>query len=208
MTSPSRLERPQVGGCDRSAYGIELDTAYAQPGASQRDEIAADAAAEVDHCLGAGGGEPRRPVRGDALAGRLLQRVVGEVHPRCVIAELRDGLAAQVILRHGGRDESRRVRLAQAGAERQIALLAGVLGDLVEQQLARGGEQLLERRQIHVGILPCASRERVQRSANTLSTLKVESARFRIGALAIESASKGEHDPRDGVPTSVQSSTA
>ena len=58
----------------------------------------------------------------------------------------------------GGRDEARCVRLAQPRSERQITLFAGVLGDVREQQLARGGQQLLERRQIHGGSLPCPTR--------------------------------------------------
>jgi hypothetical protein len=74
---------------------------------------------------------------------------VGEVHPRSVGAELLRRLAPEVVLRHGGRDERRVVRLAQPGAQRQVRIDAGPLRDLVEQPLARGGQQLLERRQIH-----------------------------------------------------------
>ena len=101
--------------------------------------------------------EPSGAMRGHRHARRLLERVVGEVHPGGVGAELRRRLAAQVVLRHGRCDERRGVRLAQPGAERQVRLDAGTLGDLVEQQLARRGQQLLERRQIHGESLPCAS---------------------------------------------------
>ena len=75
-------ERGQVGRGDRDPHRVEVDAGGGQPGAREGDQVAADAAAEVDHGRGAERLEPGRAVRGHREPGGLLEPVGGEVHDR------------------------------------------------------------------------------------------------------------------------------
>ena len=73
-------------------------------GPGEGDQVTADAAAEVDEGLGAGGPHPGRAVLGDRQPGGLLEPVGGEVHPAGEVAELRLRPAAQLHLGEGRGD--------------------------------------------------------------------------------------------------------
>ena len=115
-----RRRRPRRAGPARrgsrsataTRTGSRSTPAAVEPGPRERDQVAADAAAEVDHGRGAERREPGRPVRGDREPGRLLEPVRREVHRRGELAELR----------------RRPARAARPGSARPRAASGGVPG--------------------------------------------------------------------------------
>ena len=78
--------------------GSRSTPAGGQAGAGEGEQVAADAAPQVDDAGRPGGGEARGTVLGHAEAGRLLQRVGREEHQRGEVAELRDRPRAELHL--------------------------------------------------------------------------------------------------------------
>ena len=102
------------------------------PAGREREQVAADPAAQVGHPAGAA--EPRGPVARDRLRGRLLVPGPGEQHLHRP-AELRPGRQAELMLRGGRRDQVGRVLPAQPDRERERGPAAVRLGREPGQQL-------------------------------------------------------------------------
>ena len=102
------------------------------PVRGQRDEVAADPAAQVGHR--ATSGEPRRAVPGGDLAGRLLQTVAGQHHVLGA-GELRLAAVAEALQREPVGHEARGEPGAQAVREPQRRLVGHPLGPQQRHQL-------------------------------------------------------------------------
>ena len=148
----AETERVEVGAGHGHPQLVAVDARDGQPGPRQRHQVAADAAAEVEHRRGGGERDPRRAVRGDPGPGGLLEAVGGEVHPRRVVAELGHRPRPQVDLgqRRGG-VLGRDVVAAQGG--RGPHRVAGVVdvqvGGPDQQRLAGLGQQPAEGVEVH-----------------------------------------------------------
>ena len=94
-----------------------------------------------------GGGQPRRAVRRDRRARRLLEPLGGEVHAGRELAELGLGPAPQLHLGERRRDLLGGGATPEGGLGRQ--LVAGRLGGARQQPLPVLGEQPAERLEIH-----------------------------------------------------------
>ena len=135
---------------------VEVHARSGQPGAGEGQQVAPDAAPQVDDAGGSGGREAGRAVLGDAEPGRLLERVGGEEHARRQVAELRDRPGAQLHLGRGRRGPVG-VRLEAAyrrrGADRVTAMIDPCPGRLLQQPPAGIGLQPGQRLEVHGRIL-------------------------------------------------------
>jgi len=109
------------------------------PAGREREQVAADPAAQVRHPAGAA--EPPGPVARDLLRRRLLVPGPGEQHLHRP-AELRPGRQPELVLRGGRRDQVGRVLPPEPDRERERGPGAVRLGREPGQQLLPGrGEQ-------------------------------------------------------------------
>ena len=156
LDGAGQTEGGQVGPGDGDAHRIEVDAGRGQAGAGEGDQVAADAAAEVDHARGLGRGEPGGSVLGDPQPGGLLEGVRGEEHEGCQIPELRHRARPQLHLRQCRRGAFG-VRLCLPHGGRGADRVAGCVGvrphrDL-EEVTAGIGQQPFEREDVHSRIL-------------------------------------------------------
>ena len=105
--SPRRRGRARRGwpARDRDPDRVEVDAGAGDPGPRERHQVAADAAAQVDHGLASR--RPSAAPRGASATGepgRLLEPVGGEVHPGREVAELGLGPPPQLDLGQRRRD--------------------------------------------------------------------------------------------------------
>ena len=158
LDGASEAQGVEVGGGDRDPLRVEVHTRRRQAGGGERDQVAADAAAEVDDRTGVEGSHPRRAVRRDGQPGGLLEPLGGEVHPCGQVAELRDRRPAQRGLGEGdgdpwGRDVRRRTTQRVVRGQR-VVLDGGALPDGRGQHLLTVvGQQPGEGVEVHRGIL-------------------------------------------------------
>ena len=112
-TAPARPSAARLAAATATRTGSRSTPAHGEPGPGEGDQVAADAAAEVDHAAdGRGRREPARPgASATAALGGLLEAVGGEVHPGGVgrRTSRRPG-ARSVDLGHRGRARWRRAR--------------------------------------------------------------------------------------------------
>ena len=174
-------QRREVGAGHRDADRVLVDPGSDQAGAGEGDEVAADAAPEVDDAApGDGRGQPRGPVGGDPLPGGLLQRVGGEEEVRCGLAELGDRPHPQLDL-GGGRGRLLGVGLEASyggGHAHRVAVVVGPgVGRDVQKSPTLVGLQPGQRLDVHPSILsglipdPASTRSgRVLTSGLALST--------------------------------------
>ncbi|UFN43875.1 hypothetical protein [Nocardioides okcheonensis] len=125
--------------------------------ARARHQVAADPAAEVDDAAARDRGrQPCGPVRRDPRPGRLLERVGGEEHQACGLAQLGHPPLAQLGLGRRGRGPLG-VRLDAAHGAGDPDGIARVLGPRLRGDLqqpgAVGGAQPRQRLELHARIL-------------------------------------------------------
>ena len=121
---PAQTQRGQVRRREGDPHRIQVDPGRGQPGPGERDQVAADPAAQVDHGRGAEGLQPGGAMGGDREAGGLLQPLGREVHRGGQVTELRDRLAAQ--LRLGQRHRQQVGRDSGLGPGQQVVGLQRV----------------------------------------------------------------------------------
>jgi hypothetical protein len=125
---------------------IDIDSDDAISG-GESDGVAADAAVEVADDLNRG--QPLGPITRDDLAGRLLKRFTGEVHP-IGTAELAASLAAQQDGFQGGSGQIGGMALTEMVEAPKKGILGRVESDsLAESRLAGGSEQGGKGGQVH-----------------------------------------------------------
>ena len=143
-------ERSEVGAGHLDPQRVEVDPGRGQAGPGEGDQVATDAAGQVDHAR-SGDRDAGGTVVGDGGARGLLQAVAGEVHPSRVVAQLRRRVRAELDLAERRRHLLRRRALPQPA----LHLQGGALGRrrCREQRLTLVGQQPPERLEVHLRIL-------------------------------------------------------
>jgi hypothetical protein len=161
----AQVERREVGPGHLDTHGVEVDPGRGDAGPGERDQVAPDPAAQVDHRLGRGGLQPGGPVLGHGEPGGLLQAVGREVHPGSQVAELRHRPPAQRGL------GQRRGHVLGSGLTPQLRgrleRVLGGLGGAGEQALSGLGEQPAKGVEVHRRIVSHRARCRVPARAGT-----------------------------------------
>ncbi len=147
----AEAQRLEVGHGHCDPHRVEVDAGTGDPGAGVGEQVAADAAPEVDQGRGVRRPQPRCPVGRDRQAGGLLEAFGREVHPLRQVAELLRRPLPQLHLGDRGGDPLRAGSAPQGGLRRQgVGARVRRRG---QQPLPLVGEQPAEGVEVHPAIL-------------------------------------------------------
>ena len=188
ITAPARSERGEVGLGDRDPDRVEVDPGRGEPGGGRRDQVAADAAAEVDQGRGrrppaAGRRGARRPAAGSPARGPSGVKYIRAARsPNFGL-----GPPPQLDLGQRGRDVGGGGRRAAARTGRASSSPPAATAAVAAASscLPVVGEQPPERVEVHAGD-PVRARAVAWHSVGESASVGVGTLALRVPALATD----------------------